>query len=292
MILEGKTLSAQIRAPLCQRADAVRQKLARPIELAAIGSTDDYGAYIYLKKEVEAAQKMGIKTEVFEVDAHTPAAYFLELIRRLSADPAVDAILIPRPLPPQLADCGFTQILNPAKDIDAMSNISMGNLFLCKTRTDLQQLRTFVPCTALAVIKLLDFYQIDPQGLEAAVIGRSSTVGRPLAHMLTCCNATVKICHTKTTDLKQALSQAQLVCSAAGQARFLKADMVRPGSIVIDIATNLDAAGNLCGDADADAMLANGCRVSAVPGGIGPVTLACLLENIILSGERKLEETR
>lgn len=290
MILEGRTLAAQIRAPLADRANAVREKLGRPIMLAAIGSTEDYGAYVYLKKEVQAAQSLGVQTQVFEINNHTSAADFLALVRRVAEDPQVDAILIPRPLPAHLADCGFARLLPPGKDIDGMSNISMGNLFLCKTAEELALLDTFVPCTALAVLRLLDFHGLNPQGLETVVIGRSSTVGRPLAHMLTCRNATVKICHTKTADLKASLSQAQLVCSAVGKARFLTADMVRPEATVIDIATNIDSSGALCGDADSEAMLARGTSVSPVPGGVGPVTLACLLENIILSGEKKLQE--
>ena len=140
----------------------------------------------------------------------------------------------------------------------------------------------------MAVIRLLDFHQIDPQGMEAAVIGRSSTVGRPLAHLLSCRNATVKTCHTFTKDLKFSLQNTQLICSAAGQAELLTPQNTPAGSIVIDIATNLDKEGNLCGDCKTELLLQHGCRVSPVPGGVGPVTLACLLENIILSGEKKI----
>ncbi len=288
MILEGKTFAAQLRAPLAQRAEQVQKKLGRPISLCAIGSTEDYGAYVYLKKEVQAAEKLGVQAEVYEVNNHTPVQDFLTLLKQASADPEVDAILIPRPLPDALAESGFTQFIAPEKDIDGMSNISLGNLFLCKTWDEIKKLNTFVPCTAMAVIRLLDFHQIDPQGLETAVIGRSSTVGRPLAHLLSCRNATVKTCHTFTKDLKVSLQNTQLICSAAGQAGLLTTQNTPVGSIVIDIATNLDQDGNLCGDAQTQQLLAQGCRVSPVPGGVGPVTLACLLENIILSGEKKI----
>ena len=288
MILEGKTLAAHIRAPLAQRAEAVRQKLGRPISLFAIGSTDDYGAYVYLKKEVQAAQNLGVHTQVHEVNNATPADAFLRVLQHASSPPDIDAILIPRPLPPALAQSGFTRFIAPEKDIDGMSHISAGNLFLCKTWEDVEHLPTFVPCTALAVIRLLDAHGIDPQGKEAAVIGRSPTVGRPLAHLLTCRNATVKICHTFTQDLAGSLQQADLVCAAAGHPGLLSESHVKAGATVIDIATNLDAHGQLCGDACTQALLKRGCHVSPVPGGVGPVTLACLLENIILSGERKL----
>ena len=281
-------MAAQIRESLPRRAEAVCQKLGRPIKLCAIGSTEDYGAYVYLKKEVEAARKLGVETQVFEINNQTPAAEFLALVEKLSADDKTDAILIPRPLPDHLADTNFADRLAPQKDIDGMSNINTGNLFLCKTWEDVEHLPTFVPCTALAVIRLLDAHGIDPQGQEAAVIGRSPTVGRPLAHLLTCRNATVKICHTFTRDLAGSLQQADLVCAAAGHPGLLSENHVKAGATVIDIATNLDAHGQLCGDACTQALLKRGCHVSPVPGGVGPVTLACLLENIILSGERKL----
>lgn len=288
MILEGKTLAAQLRAPLAERAAAAHKKLGRPVSLFAIGSSDDYGAYVYLKKEVQAAQNLGVQTRVHEVNNQTPAQDFLTLIRQASADKEVDAILIPRPLPPALAASGFTRFIAPEKDIDGMSNASMGNLFLCKTWEDVKNLSTFVPCTAMAVIRLLDFHAIDPLGLEAAVIGRSPTVGRPLAHLLTCRNATVKICHTLTRNLNVSLENEDLVCGAAGRPGLLNAQNVKAGATVIDIATNLDGQGRLCGDACTAQLLEKGCKVSPVPGGVGPVTLACLLENIILSGERKV----
>ncbi len=286
MILEGRTLAAQIRESLPGRAVRVCAKLGRPIQLCAIGSTEDYGAYVYLKKEVEAAQKLGVQTRLFEINNQTPAAEFLGLVEKLSADPQTDAILIPRPLPEHLAATDFANRLAPQKDIDGMSNVNMGNLFLCKTWPEIEALPGFVPCTALAVIRLLQFHAIALAGKEIAVIGRSNTVGRPLAHLLTCQNATVKICHTKT-DLPRAVKEADLICSAAGVPGLLNASWLRPGATVVDISTNWHQQ-RLCGDADPVALEKRGVSYSPVPGGVGPVTLACLLENIILSGERKL----
>ncbi len=288
MLLEGKTLAAALRAPLAQRAEAVRQKLGRQISLFAVGSTEDYGAYVYLKKEVQAAEKLGVKCQVHEVNANTSVNHFLELLQQASSAADIDAILIPRPLPEALARSGFTHFIAPEKDIDGMSHIAAGNLFLCKTWSDVQNLPTFVPCTALAVIRLLDAYGIDPQGQETAVIGRSPTVGRPLAHLLTCRNATVKICHTFTRDLALSLENTDIICAAAGCPGLLTPQNVKEGATIIDIATNLDEQGHLCGDACTQQLVERGCHISPVPGGVGPVTLACLLENIILSGERKV----
>jgi methylenetetrahydrofolate dehydrogenase (NADP+)/methenyltetrahydrofolate cyclohydrolase len=286
MILEGKTLASQIREPLAQRAAVVRQKIGRPITLAAIGTTDDYGAYVYLKKEVAVAEKIGLKTQIFEINNATTAQDFVTLVKQLSQDENTDAILIPRPLPAHLAATDYAAYLAPQKDVDGMSNVNMGNLFLCKTWEEISALSGFVPCTAMAVVRLLEFHHVTLAGKEIAVIGRSSTVGRPLAHLLTCKNATVKICH-RQTDLPRAVKDADIICSAAGTAGLLKANWLKPGATVIDISTNWHN-NRLIGDADPDALEQRGINYSPVPGGVGPVTLAVLLENMVRSKERLL----
>lgn len=288
MILEGRTLAKQIRQPLPARAEAARVKLGRPIRLHAYGCADDYAAFLYLNKEVEAARKNGVEAHAVPLSSATSAKEFLTLLKEDAANPNVDAILVARPLPPQLAQSGYERILPPEKDVDGMSLGNIGNLFVCKTWADVQQLPGFIACTAMAVIRLLEYHRINPAGLEAAVIGRSVNVTRPLAHLLTCQNATVKICHTYTKDLKHSLRDMQLICCAAGRPNLLTADMVQPNTVIMDIATNATPDGQLCGDAQTEALLQKGCAVSPVPGGVGPVTLACLLENIIISGERKI----
>jgi methylenetetrahydrofolate dehydrogenase (NADP+)/methenyltetrahydrofolate cyclohydrolase len=285
MILEGRTLAQSIREPLAQRAEIVRQKLGRALCLCAIGSTEDHGAYTYLHKEVSAAEKLGVETKIFKVDSKTPAEEFVTLVKRLSQDPKVDAILIPRPLPAHLAATDYATYLNPQKDIDGMSVINMGNLFLCRTWAEIENLKGFVPCTAMAVIKLLRYHQVDISGKAVAVIGRSGTVGRPLAHLLTCQNATVTLCHTKT-DLPRALKDADIICTAAGCPGLLQTAWLKEGSCVIDISTTWNK-NQLQGDAIPHELEARHLSYSPVPGGVGPVTLAVLLENIILCGERK-----
>lgn len=285
MILEGRTLAQSIREPLMQRAEGVRQKLGRTLRLCAIGSTEDYGAYTYLHKEVSAAEKIGVETKIFKIDNHTSAEEFLSLVKQLSQDPQVDAILIPRPLPAHLAATDYATYLAPQKDIDGMSALNMGHLFLCKTWAEIENLKGFVPCTAMAVIKLLNYHHIDVTGKAVAVIGRSRTVGRPLAHLLTCKNATVTLCHTHT-DLPCALKEADVICTAAGTPGLLKTAWIKEGAVVIDISTNWQN-NHLCGDANEEELSTRHLSYSPVPGGVGPVTLAVLLENIILCGERR-----
>ena len=286
MILEGKTLAKQIRAPLQERADVARKKLGRPICLCALGSSEDYAARLYLQKEVEAAQKIGVETHIFDLDNTTPADGFCQAVKTLAKHADTDAVLIPRPLPDPLAQSDFADYLNPRQDIDGMSIANVGRLFLCKTWEQIKNLPGFVPCTAMAVMRLLDFHHVDLQGKEVVVIGRSSTVGRPLAHLLSCKNATVKLCHSYT-DLPRAVQNADIICSAAGTPGLLKTGWLKKGSTVIDISTNWNN-NTLCGDANAQELDAAGISYSPVPGGVGPVTLAVLLENIILSGERKI----
>ena len=286
MILQGRTLAQQIRSSLAQRAKNVSQKIARPLRLVAIGSSDDYAAYTYLQKEVAAAHEIGIETTLHPIHKDTPVKDFINLVKQSSRDPLTDSILIPRPLPEHLAMSDYASYLAPEKDIDGMSNVNMGNLFLCKTWEEITKLRGFVPATAMAVMKLLEFYNIDLTGKEVAVLGRSSTVGRPLAHLLTCKNATVKICHSYT-DLPRAIKDADLVCSATGHAGLLNAAWFKPGSVLIDISTNWKN-NHLVGDAMPEDLEKHNIHYSPVPGGVGPVTLAVLLENMVLSKERAL----
>jgi methylenetetrahydrofolate dehydrogenase (NADP+)/methenyltetrahydrofolate cyclohydrolase len=289
MILEGKTLSSQIRQTLSARAQACSQKLGRPLKLAGIGWQGGYASFLYMKKEIEAAEKIGIKGQIFEISENMAETEFLELISTLSEDAAVDAVLIPKPLPKHLDTPRVWEALDAAKDIDGSGALNAGRLFLCKTAAEVEKMQGFVPCTAKAVIELLKYHKIPLAGVEIAVIGRSSTVGKPAAHMLTCENGIVKICHSKTKDIKASLANCDIVVCAIGSARFLKADMIKEGAVVIDVGTNQDSGGVYCGDVDYDEVSQKASSVSPVPGGVGPLTLTFLLENIIIAGERKIQ---
>ncbi|MDR0734883.1 MAG: bifunctional 5,10-methylenetetrahydrofolate dehydrogenase/5,10-methenyltetrahydrofolate cyclohydrolase [Elusimicrobiota bacterium] len=289
MLLEGKTLSSQIRRTLGARAQFCSRKLGRPLKLAGIGWEGGYASYLYLKKELEAAQKLGISGELIEFNPRTAPEDFINLIKKTCAHESVDAVLIPKPLPKHLDIPAVWEALDAAKDIDGASTLNTGRLFLCKTAAELAAMRGFAPCTAKAVVELLKYHKIPLAGAEIAVIGRSSTVGKPAAHMLTCENATVKILHSKTKDIKASLAGADIVVCAIGSPRFLKADMLRAGAIVVDVGTNEDENGVYCGDVDYDNVAKIAGAISPVPGGVGPLTLTYLLENIIISAERKLK---
>lgn len=287
-ILEGKTLSAQIRSGLSARVAFCASKLGRAPKLVGISWQGDYAGFLYLNKEADAARKLGIAAEIREVDDHTTAEEFFAIVRQVSQDETVDAVLIPRPLPPALNNLDIAPFLNPAQDIDGSGLVSMGRLFMCKSWDNVLALDTFVSCCALAVMRLLDFHNIPVSGKRVAMLGRSNTVGSPLAKMLTCKNATVTLCHTKTENIADILKESDIVISATGRARFIKKEMLKKGTIIIDVGTNQDENGIFCGDADFD-NIKEICSISPVPGGVGPVTLACLLENIVISAERKVK---
>ncbi len=285
-ILEGKTLAKQIRLPLADKVKTISAKLGRDITLLGISNKNDYASDIYMQKEVKSAEKLGIKGKIIQVDDNTNLEEFIKIIKDASADKNLDALLIARPLPPKLENSNYIEYINPSKDIDGISVANMGKLYMCKTFDDIKNMNGFVPCTALAVIKLLDFHNVDVSGKEVVVLGRSITVGKPLAHMLLAKNATVKICHSRTKDITKSLSQADIVISAIGKAKFLTKEMLKLGTIVIDVGTNEDENGNFCGDVDFENVKNFASEISPVPGGVGPVTLACLLENIVVSANR------
>ena len=289
MILEGKSLSNQIRQTLSARVQNCSQKLGRPLKLAGIGWKGGYASYLYLKKELEAAEKLGIQGQLIEFAENTSLEDFIKMIKNACADEKTDAVLIPKPLPKHLDVPAVWEALDAAKDIDGSCALNVGRLFLCKTSKEIEEMQGFTPCTAKAVLQLLKYHKIPLSGAEAAVIGRSSTVGKPAAHMLTCENATVKILHSRTKDIKASLSQADIVVCAIGSPRFLKAGMIKPGVVVVDVGTNEDENGVYCGDVDYDNVVKTASAISPVPGGVGPLTLTALLENIIIAAERTIK---
>ncbi|MBT3392435.1 MAG: bifunctional 5,10-methylenetetrahydrofolate dehydrogenase/5,10-methenyltetrahydrofolate cyclohydrolase [Elusimicrobiaceae bacterium] len=287
-ILEGKTLAKKIREPLAEKVKTISAKLGRDINLLGICNKKDYASSIYMQKEVKAAEKLGIKGKIIEIDDNTSVEEFIEIIKTASADKNLDALLIARPLPEKLENSNYTKHINSLIDIDGISIDNMGKLYICKTFDDVKNINGFVPCTALAVVKLLEYHNIDVNGKEIVVLGRSITVGKPLAHMLLAKNASVKICHSRTKDITKSLSTADIVISAIGRAKFLKKEMLKPNTIVIDVGTNEDEKGNFCGDVDFENIKNFASAISPVPGGVGPVTLACLLENIVISAGRNI----
>jgi methylenetetrahydrofolate dehydrogenase (NADP+)/methenyltetrahydrofolate cyclohydrolase len=286
-LLEGKTLSRKILDTLPERVAVVRARAGRAPSLTIINYFDDSAAALYVKIKIAACEKLGIGVHVFKPDIKEGLGGFLALLARLKTDAQVDAVMIERPLPNGFETPLMWDAIPSDKDVDALSSANMGRLFISKA-ADIERGGFFVPCTALAVVRLLRHYGIGVRGKKVAVAGRSAVVGRPLAHMLTNLDATVTLCHTKTPGIPDVFKNSDLVISAAGKARWLKAEMLAPGAVVVDVGTNIDGNGKMCGDVDSDDVKEKAKALTPVPGGVGPVTLACLIEASVKAAENGL----
>ena len=284
-ILEGKTLSAAILAALPARIEAVKERLGRPPSLAIINYFADSPSAVYVKRKIAACEKLGIAVKLYAPRPEEGYPAFKALLARLGADASCDAIMLERPLPDGFETLETWDALPAAKDVDGLSTLNMGRLFLAKKFSEVEAGSYFSPCTALAVVRLLKFHGIDPSGLNIAVAGRSAVVGRPLAWMLTALDATVTLCHTRTKNTAEIFKNSDLVITAVGKAKWLKKELLPAGATVIDVGTNFDENGKMCGDADLEDLKESAAAVSPVPGGVGPVTLACLLEAAVRAAE-------
>lgn len=208
----------------------------------------------------------------------------LEKIDELNNDPDIHGILVQLPLPAQIDEFKIITAIAPEKDVDGFHPISVGNLMIGKD--------TFLPCTPHGVMVLLEHYGIDPAGKHAVVIGRSNIVGKPVGQLLLQKDATVTYCHSKTPDLKAMTKQADIVIAAIGRAKFIGADHIKEGAVVIDVGMNRDANGKLCGDVDFEALRERASFITPVPGGVGPMTIAMLMENTLLSAEKGLSKDK
>ncbi|HAN03888.1 MAG TPA: bifunctional methylenetetrahydrofolate dehydrogenase/methenyltetrahydrofolate cyclohydrolase [Elusimicrobia bacterium] len=265
--------------------EAVKARLGRPPSLAIINYFADSPSAVYVKRKIAACEKLGIAVKLFAPKPEDGYPAFKALLARLGADAAYDAVMIERPLPDGFETRETWDAVPAAKDVDGLSSLNMGRLFIAKKFSEIENGGFFSPCTALAVIRLLRFHGIDPAGMNIAVAGRSSVVGRPLAQMLVALDATVTVCHTRTKNIAEVFKRADLVVTAAGKAKWLKPELLPPGAVVIDVGTNFDENGRMCGDADYAALEPSAAAVSPVPGGVGPVTLACLIEAAVRAAE-------
>jgi methylenetetrahydrofolate dehydrogenase (NADP+)/methenyltetrahydrofolate cyclohydrolase len=285
-LLEGKTLSRTILDALPGRIARLTAGAGRAPLLAIVNYFEDSASGIYVKRKAAACGKLGIKVRMIKPEQREGLAGFLKVLGELKDDPGVDAVMVERPLPDGFEVPLMWDAIPAGKDVDALSSVNMGRLFISKA-ADMGPAGFFVPCTALAVVRLLKYHGIEVKGKKIAVAGRSAVVGRPLAHMLTNLDATVTICHTKTPDISAVFKTSDIVVTAAGKARWLKAAMLAPGATVIDVGTNIDADGKMCGDVDFEDVKDTVKAITPVPGGVGPVTMACLIEASVKAAEQR-----
>ena len=276
-IIDGTALSQQIRSQVAARAVALAARGIRP-GLAVILVGDDPASAIYVRNKVKACHDSGLHSVLERYDATMNEAELLARIAALNADPAIHGILVQMPLPRHLDAHRVIEAIAPAKDVDGFSVASAGELM-----TGLPGLR---PATPAGCMKLTKSTGIELRGKHAVVIGRSNTVGKPMALLLLQAHATVTVCHSATPDLALHTRQADIVVAAVGRRNTLTAAMVKPGAVVIDVGINRDEAGKLCGDVDFARVSQVAGWVSPVPGGVGPMTIAMLLANTLQAAEQ------
>ena len=280
-ILDGKSLAASIRADLKQKVAALAQRGVRP-GLAVILAGEDPASRVYVRSKVLASEQTGVRSELCEYPSSVSEDRLLDRVAALNSDPAVHGILVQLPLPKHVNAERVLEAVAPTKDVDGFHQHNLGALLAGRPKT--------VPCTPAGVMRLLAHAAVPLGGRHAVIVGRSSIVGKPLALLLLQRDATVTICHSKTEKLETVTRQADILVAAAGRAKLVTAPMVKPGACVIDVGVNRLADGTLAGDVDFDAVKAVAGWITPVPGGVGPMTIAMLLENCVRAASLNASE--
>ena len=275
-LIDGKQIAAVLRSDVARRVQEFRDATGITPRLAAVLTGDDPASAVYVKNKHTACEAVGLGTEVIRLPHQTSEAELLQVVHRLNADPLVHGVLVQLPVPPQIHSQRVLDAVAPLKDVDCFHPENVGLLAQGRPR--------FLPCTPAGVQRLLIHEQIPTAGQHIVVLGRSDIVGKPLALMLmqkgTGANATVTVCHSQTRDLVAITRTADILVAAIGVPRFVTAEMVRPGAVVIDVGINR-VDGRLCGDVDFDPVREVASAITPVPGGVGPMTIALLLENTL-----------
>ena len=266
-IIDGKAIAASLRAELKEKI----AQLDKAPGLAVIIVGEDPASQIYVRNKIKACAELGFRSYAYELPKETTQAELEGLLDTLAMDAQVDGILLQLPLPKHLDSEAASVHIPFEKDVDGFSACNLGLL--------MQHKEEVAACTPLGVMKLLEHEGIDLVGKHAVVLGRSETVGKPMAMLLLNANATVTICHSKTRNLKDICAQADIIVSAVGKAKFVTADMVKDGAVVIDVGMNRDENGKLCGDVDFEGVKEKTSYITPVPGGVGPMTITMLMYN-------------
>ena len=278
-LIDGKALAASIRADLKVRVQRLKERGHCP-GLAVVLVGDNPASQVYVRNKIKACADTGIQSFEYRLPAQTTEAELLALIDRLNRDDSVDGILVQLPVPRHISEARIIAAIAPEKDADGFHPINVGNLVVGRPG--------FLPCTPYGVMKMIDSTGYDLTGKRAVVVGRSNIVGKPQALLLLRRNATVTVAHSRTENLAEVTREADVLIAAVGRAKLIKADMIKPGALVIDVGMNRDENGKLCGDVDTAAAMEVAGWISPVPGGVGPMTIAMLLTNTVEAVERRL----
>lgn len=278
VLIDGKALAAKMRARLKTQVDAFRADRGAEIGLAVVLVGDDPASQVYVRNKIKACEEVGIRSYSYKLPEKTSEEELASLLDELVKAKNVHGILVQLPLPKHLDERKILRLIPPAKDVDGFCAENLGNLAMNR--------ETIVSCTPFGVMKMLEEYGIDPKGKRAVVLGRSNIVGKPMAMLLLNADATVTVCHSKTRNLNKICAEADILVVAIGKAKFVTADMVKEGAVVIDVGMDRDENGKLCGDVDFEAVKNKASFITPVPGGVGPMTITMLLYNTVIAASR------
>lgn len=275
-LIDGKAVSLQVKQQVKQECDKLKTKGVTP-GLAVIIVGDDPASQVYVRNKEKACEECGFYSVKYALDADTTQSELNALIDKLNKDEKINGILCQLPLPKHLDDKEVINRIDPIKDVDAFHPVNVGAIMIGDYN--------FLPCTPAGVMELIHSTGVDVTGKKAVVIGRSNIVGKPMAMLLLHENATVEITHSKTLDLKSITREADILVAAIGRAKFVTADMVKNGAIVIDVGMNRDENGKLCGDVDFENVKDKCSFITPVPGGVGPMTISMLMRNTLTAAK-------
>ena len=276
-IMDGKALAAKLRAELKEKVAALKDG-GKEIGLAVVLIGDDQASKVYVRNKIKGCEEVGIRSYSFNLPASASQRDAENLVKELVASDNIHGILVQLPLPSHLDEQAILKLIPPAKDVDGFCAQNVGNLAMNR--------ETIVACTPFGVMKLLEEYGVDPRGKNAVVLGRSNIVGKPMAMLLLNADATVTVCHSKTKNLKEVCAGADILVVAIGRAKFVTADMVKEGAVVVDVGMDRDENGKLCGDVDFESVKDKVSMITPVPGGVGPITITMLLYNTYITAMR------
>jgi methylenetetrahydrofolate dehydrogenase (NADP+) / methenyltetrahydrofolate cyclohydrolase len=278
-LIDGKAIAKTVRDEVARGVADFKARYGRAPGLHVVLAGDNPASVVYTRNKEKAANEVGMVGELHKLPADIGKAELLGLVRRLNTDPLVDGILVQLPLPDGIPSLEVIEAIDPAKDVDGFHRISVGALWTGNA--------VLVPCTPRGCMRLLREAGADPAGQSALVVGRSNIVGKPMAALLLEAHATVTIAHSKTRDLPAVCRQADILIAAVGRTRMIHGDWIKPGAVVIDVGMNRDADGKLCGDVDFASAERVARAITPVPGGVGPMTIAMLLENTLTAARAR-----
>ena len=280
-LIDGKKLAAEVRRGVAEDAARFAERAGRPPVLAVVLAGEDPASKTYVRNKKRACRKTGIESREHLLPASATETELLELVAALNGDDAVDGILVQLPLPRQIDADAVIEAIDPAKDADGFHPVNLGRL--------LAGLPGPIPCTPRGCLRMIEHTRVPIAGARATVVGRSIIVGKPMAQLLTAAHATVTVCHSRTRDLAEEVGRADIVVAAAGAPGLIRGEWIRPGAVVVDVGTNRLDDGTFAGDVEFEAAAQRAGWISPVPGGVGPMTIASLLENTIAAARARLD---